>query len=145
MDGTVFTALVSGVVALGVVALTNFYSRKRDHEADWRKKKLEHCIEFIAAFSRAAREGSDLTAQLRYLDAENSLALVASTDVLNALNDFHDASISGKTDDFEALHGSLMRAMRKDCHPKDPKDDSDLRFTRIDLRTIVARREREQI
>ena len=136
MDGTVFTALVSGVVALGTVtvtqALTYFFSKKRDHEADWRKKKLEHYIEFIAAFSRAAREGSDLTAQLRYLDAENSLALVAPPSVLIALRVFQDGRNS---EDFkhdprksEPVLSELIRAMRNDCHPKPPNDSPDFIF-----------------
>ena len=42
MDETVYTALVSGAVALGVVVLSHYFGRKRDHEADWRKMKLEH-------------------------------------------------------------------------------------------------------
>ncbi|MGD0831224.1 MAG: hypothetical protein ABR907_09795 [Terracidiphilus sp.] len=102
MDGTVFTALVSGAVALGTVtvtqALTYFFCKKRDHEEDWRKKKLEHYIEYLAAFSRAARKGSDSTEIRRYADAASSLALVAPPRVMIALKTFQDGIAS---DDFK--------------------------------------------
>jgi hypothetical protein len=136
MDGTVFTALVSGVVALATVtvtqALTYFFSKKHDHEADWRKKKLEHYIEYVAAFSGAARKGSDATAKLRYADAASSLALVAPPSVLIALKTFQDGIDS---EDFKhdlrkwgPVWSSLLRAMRKDCHPKNPNDNPDFIF-----------------
>ena len=132
MDGTVFTALVSGAVALGVVALTDFYGKKRDHEADWRKKKLEHYIEWFAAFSGAARTGSDSAALLRYLNAENSLALVAPSSVLIALKVFQDGRNSEAFNNdphmSEPVLSELIRAMRKDCHPKPPNDSPDFIF-----------------
>ncbi len=135
MDGTVFTALVSGAVALGTVivtqALTYFFSKKHDHEADWRKKKLEHYIEYIAAFSRVIGERSQL-AQQRHVDALNSLALVAPPNVLTALKALQDGL---KSQDFRSdilkwgpVRSELLRAMRKDCHPKPPKDNLDFVF-----------------
>ena len=136
MDGTVFTALVSGAVALGTVkvtqTLTYFFSKKHDHEADWRKKKLEHYIEYLAAFSVAVRKGSNSIEQQRYADAASSLTLVAPPSVLIALKAFQDGLNS---EDFKhdplkwgPVWSSLMRAMRKDCHPKPPNDSPDFIF-----------------
>jgi hypothetical protein len=146
MNGTVFTAIVSAVATLIVAEAVKYYFiRKGGHEADWRKLKLAHYKEYVAALSGTTRKDSDDKAFLRYSDAADNLALVAPTDVLNALNALHDASKSGKTEDLEALRSSLMRAMRKDCHLKDPKDDSELMFKGIELRTIVTKSEREQL
>jgi hypothetical protein len=139
MDGTVFTALVSGVVALGTVTvtqtLTYFFSKKRDHEADWRKKKLEHYIEYLAAFSVAVRKGSNSTEQQRYADAASSLTLVAPPSVLIALYAFQNGlkSKDSRPDELQDMWSSLVRAMRKDCHPNDPKDSAECMFEAIDF------------
>src|ERR1039457_3327513 len=89
MDGTVFTALVSGAVALVTVAVTQpityFFSRKRDHEADWRKMKLEQYKEYVAALSGTVHHPSESTVQQRFSDAFNSMALVAPQEVLVAM------------------------------------------------------------
>src|ERR1035438_349974 len=89
MDGTVFTALVSGAVALVTVSvtqqLTYFFSRKRDHEADWRKMKLEQYKEYVAALSGTVHHPFDSAVQRRYSDAVNSMGLVAPPRVLIAL------------------------------------------------------------
>jgi hypothetical protein len=137
MDGTVFTALVSGVVALGVVALSNYYGRKRDHEADWRKLKLEHYKEYLLALSRVVGRNSDATAQRRYADAANSLSLVAPPSLLVALYAFQDeVSEANQNHDLLKAHSLLsvlMRAMREDCHPKTPGDSLEFTFRVLDI------------
>ena len=132
MDGTVFTALVSGAVALGVVALTNFYGRKRDHEADWRKMKLEQYKEYVAALSGTVHHPYDSVVQRRYTDAVNSMGLVAPPNVLNALYGFLDeTSFSNRNrtpEKYDALLSSLMRTMREDSHPESPNDSAEFIF-----------------
>ena len=127
MDGTVFTALVSGAVALGVVTLSNYFGRKRDHEADWRKMKLEYYKEYVAAFSRGSYPSPDAAETRRYHDAVNCLALVAPPNVLTELYAFQKGIESEEVsrDPFKwmPLWSSLMRVMREDCHPKPPKDN----------------------
>jgi hypothetical protein len=142
MDGNVIAALITVVGGTFAVIHTQRENKKRDHEEDWRKLKLEYYKEYVAAMSGAARKDADDKAFLRYSDAADNLALVASTEVLKALNALHNAGKLGKTEDLEPSSCLLMRAMRKDCHPKDPKDDRALSFTGIDLRTIVTRSER---
>jgi hypothetical protein len=143
MDETVFTVLVSGAVALVTVIvtqpLTYFFNRKRDHEADWRKLKLEYYKEFVTAMHNAAKPYADTAsenaAKQRYSEASANLHLVAPPNVLTLLNDFHSFLASGggksETDKVDAMQSTLMRAMRKDCQPKDPRDPSDLMFKGI--------------
>jgi len=137
MDGAVFTALISGVVALSVVALTHYFGRKRDHEADWRKMKLEHYREYLLALSRVVGRDSDATAQRRYADAANSLTLVAPPNLMTALYAFQDEiGEANKRHDplkAESLLNVLMRNMREDCHPQAPKDKEEFRFRIIDI------------
>jgi hypothetical protein len=140
MDGTVFTALVSGAVALATVTITQpisyFFSKKRDHEADWRKMKLEQYKEYVAAFSGTVHHPYDSVVQRRYSDAVNSMGLVASPKVLDALYEFLDET-SFRNDDrtpqkYDSLLSSLMRAMREDSHPEPPNDSSDFTFRTLD-------------
>jgi len=141
MDGTLLTALISGVVAFGTVTITQvltyFFSRKRDHEADWRKMKLEHYKEYLLALSRVVGRDSDSTAQRRYADAANSLTLVAPPILLAALYNFQDeiseGNIDHSTPKAEFLLSVLMRNMRKDCQPQAPKDSLGFVFRMLDI------------
>jgi hypothetical protein len=143
MDGTVITALVSGAVAsvvsgavsLGVVELTYHRGKRRDHEADWRKLKLEQYKEYIAALSGTVHHPSEAAVQQRYSDAFNSMALVAPQKVLAAMYVFND-EISKKNQErslskYEFFLSSLMRTMRDDCHATEPKDDPKFIFHTI--------------
>jgi hypothetical protein len=141
MDGTVYTALVSGVVALGTVtvtqALTYFFSRKRDHETDWRKLKLEYYKEYVAALSGTVHHGYDAAVQRRYSDAVNGLNLVAPPKVLIALYAFLDeTSVKNQNRTnfkYDSLLSVLMRNMREDCHPTSPKDNVGFIFGTINV------------
>jgi hypothetical protein len=141
MDGTVYTALVSGVVALGTVTLTQtltyFFSRKNAHQADWRKLKLEQYTEYLLALSRIVRRDSDMEAQRRYADAANSLTLVAPSKILADLYAFQDelGEANQNHDPLKAnsLLNLLMRDMREDCHPRAPEDKDGFQFRMLDL------------
>jgi hypothetical protein len=136
VDGTVLTALVSGGVALVTVAITQpiayFFSRKRDHDSDWRKMKLEQYKEYVAALSGTVHHPYDSAVQRRYSDAVNSMGLVASPKVLVALYEFLDetsfTNIDRTAQKYDSLLSSLMRAMRADSHPKLPNDSSGFIF-----------------
>jgi hypothetical protein len=140
MDGTVFTALVSGAVALVTVAVTQpityFFSRKRDHEADWRKMKLEQYKEFVTALSGVVHHPYDSDVQRRYTDAVNSMGLIAPPKVFVALYGFlEETSFSNRNrtpQKYDSLLSSLMRAMREDSHPKSPKDSTEFIFRTLD-------------
>lgn len=88
MSGYLLTVLISGALsvlaALVTVVLTHYFGRKRDREADWRKMKLEHYKEYVAALSGTVHHPMDSTVQRRHSDAVNSLTLVAPTKVLTA-------------------------------------------------------------
>ena len=140
MNGALLTVLISGVLsisaALGTVALTHYFGRKRDHETDWRKMKLEHYKEYVAALSGIVC-GSNAAAHRRYADAVNSLSLVASPKVLITLYAFLDETSfrnQNRTDlKYETLLSSLLRNMREDCHPKPPNDAEEFTFRTINV------------
>lgn len=126
------TAVISAGTAIVAVGLTNYFTKKREHEADWRKMKLERYREYILALSANVEERVTREGQARYSDAVNSLQLVAPSSVLRALEAFI-AHTSYRNPDkdinrHDNLLSILMREMRKDLRPSDGDDDADLRF-----------------
>jgi hypothetical protein len=139
MDGTIIAAFITGaftgICGLGAVVLTQRGSRKREHESDWRKMKLEYYKEYVAAFSEASASGSNETARQRYRSAVNNLNLVAPTNILIALYAFQKQVThiqqGNSHDDADALFNSLLHAMRNDCYPKLSKDNPNFRFLHL--------------
>jgi hypothetical protein len=139
MDGTVIAALITGPLSFagGIVAivLTQRGSKKRDHEADWRKLKLEQYKEYVAALSGTVHHPSEEKVKQRYSDAFNSMALVAPLDVMAAMYALNEETKKNSQEidlhKYEILLSSMMRAMRKDCHPENPKDDPEFIFHTI--------------
>ncbi len=149
MDQPVVTALIAGTISLiGIVVsvvTSNVLGKKRDHEADWRKMKLEHYREFIAAHSAAVHSAADIPAKRRYADAVNSLTLVAPPQVLAALYS-HQSETSERNSErslnqVEKTLSNLLRLMRRDCQPKPPLDDSDFIFKTFDIPRLGMKNE----
>jgi len=57
MNVALLTATTSVIGALAVASLTYIFTRRREHEADWRKMKLDHYREYIAALSGVVHSG----------------------------------------------------------------------------------------
>ena len=140
MDGTAYTAIVSAVVALVTVIVSEgvryFFSRRVGHEADWRKMKLEQYKEYVSALSGTVHHPYDSSVQRRYSDAVNSMGLVASSKVLIALYALlEETSFRNRNQTpqkYDSLLSSLMRAMREDSHPEPPNDRSEFIFRTLD-------------
>lgn len=142
MDKSVVAALIIGplsfVGGLATVALTNYFGRSRDREADWRKVKLETYREYFTAWSEAKLRAHDVAARCRYLNAANQLTLVASGRVLRAFYPFQEASTSmtsipsptqEQLANLKDLGNAFIRAIREDSHPLSPEDTLSLNFT----------------
>lgn len=84
----IFAALASGVFALAGVIVTSRLAQRREHEAVWRQTKIEHYQEYLSALSAMVSGRTTAPDQDRYADAVNSLALVASPAVLDAVHAF---------------------------------------------------------
>ncbi|MCO5411106.1 hypothetical protein [Ralstonia mojiangensis] len=122
MENAIIAAVATGVFGLLVAVVTYVLTKKREHEADWRKAKLEHYREYVAALS-AVVQGREITpsAQARYADAVNALTLVASPSVLTALYAFQDEISYRNTQRSDERHDQLvnvlLREMRRDVRP----------------------------
>ncbi|MBR8317343.1 MULTISPECIES: hypothetical protein [Burkholderia cepacia complex] len=117
----ILAALASGVFALVGVIVTARLTQHREHEAAWRQTKIEHYQEFMVALSGVVSGRSTPSAQERYADAVNSLALVASPAVLDAVHAFQ-AEITYRNRNrsdvqHDALLNAVIQAMRNDIQP----------------------------
>lgn len=115
------TAGVSLITAILTAYLTARFTRRREWEADWRRLKLSRYQEFVDAASGLMEGRSTPATIVRFHDAANSLQLVASLPVLEALwrflevNSYNNPDRTTKLSD-QTLDG-LIRAMRRDVRP----------------------------
>ncbi|AIO70264.1 hypothetical protein [Burkholderia oklahomensis] len=119
---------VTGLLPIVGVVVGALLTKKREHDADWRKSKLEHYREYMAALSGIV-EGRNIEAAAheRYADAVNALMLVASARVLKALGALlvETSSPQRSREVHDRLLDDLLRAMRDDVQPSG-RDDSGL-------------------
>jgi hypothetical protein len=132
METALVTAAISAVTAVVVLVLGNFYSRRREHEADWRRMKLDRYREYVVALSGTIVERVTRESHLRYSDAVNALLLVAPANVLQALDSFLEhTSFRNPHQGIERhnlLLGELIRTMRRDLQPGKVGGDDGLHF-----------------
>jgi hypothetical protein len=122
----VLSGLLSGVVALAVALITQRGSIQRDHEADWRKLKLDLYKEFVSSAAGIVPTLATREARIRYLNAANVLLLVGSKDVVKALNLLQDNHLDNR------YLKPLFLALRSDINPL-RADEDDLNFKFVEF------------
>lgn len=126
MNSTILVAVISGAAALAVAALSYAFNKQRDREAEWRKLKLDHYKEYVAALSGVVGQRSTAQSQARYSDAVNSMVLIAPPAVLRALYEFQDEIRVSNQNKSPQRHdetlAALLREIRRDVHPRTPRD-----------------------
>ena len=141
------TAGVAAISAIAGVIITFVLTRRREHEADWRKLKLGQYQEFVLALSGIVRGRATPEAHSHYADAVNSMSLVGTIEVLTALRKFQDEIAwvnqnNRKTDDrHDELLAQLLRAMRKDINPQRSRGDEAYPFRLLGLPPEATRSE----
>ncbi|QBR71265.1 hypothetical protein CU048_08190 [Beijerinckiaceae bacterium] len=142
------TAGVSAVTALIAVVITYFLTRRREHEADWRKIKLEQYQNFMFALSSNVEGRANPDAMRQYTDTVNTMSLIAPMPVLRALRDFQDEISCKNPQRTEEAHdrllNTLVRELRADIQPSDPKDDPGFKFRLLGLPTETLQRAHHQ-
>jgi hypothetical protein len=122
MNNVVATAVIPVMVAIVAVILTYVFTLWREREADWRKVKLEFYKEFMIAFARNVEGRATREDIIRYHDALNTIALVASPKVMQALNDISDENSFMNPNRSQFRHDKLLndplKAMREDISPR---------------------------
>jgi hypothetical protein len=131
-EAIIITAGASAVTAIVAVIITYVLTKKREHEADWRRLKFSQYQEFILALSGIVRGRSTSEGHSRYADAVNSMALVAPLKVLSALKAFQKEisyTNNQRSDErHDQLLNVLLRAMREDIQPNRLSSDASFSF-----------------
>ncbi|MGD0186618.1 MAG: hypothetical protein ABSC25_15385 [Roseiarcus sp.] len=130
METGIAVATIAAFASIAGAALSFYFSMRKDREADWRKVKFEHYREFMAAL--AAIVGSDATPEghLRFAQSTNTVQLVASRQVIEALHAFRDeisaSNVNRSPDKHDALLSTLIREMRADLGMAAESNPADL-------------------
>ena len=126
------TTAVSALTALVTIVVTNFFTRRREHEADWRKLKLEQYQRLVVAFSGIEKSRYTPETVRQFTDAVNAIVLIASPPVLRALELYLNANAYNNVARTEAesnkLYNLLIHALRADIQPHNYSDDPELKF-----------------
>lgn len=114
--------IISVLGSIIIVALTYYFTKKKERETEWQKEKLNFYIEFISSLTDNLDCGSTLEGAKRFARASNNLYLFANTKVISALNHFQEeirsANQNPKFEGQERALGNLIFQIRKDLKIK---------------------------
>jgi hypothetical protein len=123
-----------------VAAPSYLFAKWREREAEWRKLKLDHYREFVAALSGVVGERSNAPAQGRFSEAVNAMVLVAPSVVLRALYAFHDEVRAGNTARSPTGHDKALKLSYKKSVATFTRRTRTTRTSRFDCWTPRGRR-----
>jgi hypothetical protein len=132
MSGQIWAALIATLSALLVASFTYWSSKRRDIEADWRKLKLQKYEEFATSLAGMAEGGATDETKTRFNVASNSLHLIASKRVVDALESFRKEISAGNVNKTPDKHDELLSRLfweiRLDLGDPPTADPSDFRM-----------------
>lgn len=85
METPIIVAVISAAAALLASALTFYLTKQKEREAEWRKQKLDHYKEFMAALNGIAAKEAKIEDRIRFAEAANNLWLIGAPKLLVAL------------------------------------------------------------
>lgn len=126
------TAIVVAIITVLGTAVSFFLTKQKEREAEWRKQKLDHYKEFMAALNDIAGPPPTINAKVRFASAANNIFLVGSPSVLSALRAFLDETAESNTQPSIKQHDELLTALifaiRDDLGIKPNKPKGDYQF-----------------
>jgi hypothetical protein len=133
MNVPVIVAIITASAGLLASALGFYLTKKKEREAEWRKQKLEHYKEMMAALNVVVGAPPSVDAKVRFAHAANNVFLVGAPPVLVALRGFLDATADSNkenlTDELsEKRLTALLLAIRDDLGIKPNKLPRDYTF-----------------
>lgn len=118
MDAPIIVATITAVAGLFASSLTFFLTKKKEREAEWRKQKLDHYKEFMAALNDIVGPPAPVEAKVRFASAANNIFLVGSPSVLIALRGYLDETAESNENRSNDTHDKrltiLIFAIRDD-------------------------------
>jgi hypothetical protein len=109
VNAAIVVAIISAAAGLLASALTFSLTKKKEREAEWRKQKLEHYKEMMAALNGVVGSPLSTDAKIRFANAANNIFLVGAPTVLVALRAFLDeTATSNKNRSSDECHDRLL-------------------------------------
>ena len=133
MDASVVVAVIGSGASIFGAALTFYLTKRHQLNVEWQHEKLNHYKTLLAAISELAIGDTDMdAARLKFATTVNTIALVASQRVVEALMAFHDEiKFSNKkrsSDRHDELLNKLLLAIRKDVGLSGHDDPESFKF-----------------
>jgi hypothetical protein len=123
----IIVAVVGVVGSVVAAALSYFFTKRAQREAQWRESKLSHYRALLSAISDLAVDNHDLEAHRRFALAVNTVALVGPQEVVEAVLRFHTGIQASNPQRTLELHDQLltkvMLAIRRDLGMR-PRDNA---------------------
>lgn len=117
MDTTIIITLITVVGTVIVSAFTFYFTKRHELNVDWQKQKINHYKALMSAISDLAVDRTDKEkANMNLSLAWNTIALVASQDVITEFINFHDnvTNQNRSNDRHDDLLIKLLLAIRRD-------------------------------
>jgi hypothetical protein len=128
MDTPLTVAIISAAAAIVVPAISFYLTKSKERQADWQRYKFDLYKELVQSLSGIVGTDSSPEGNRRFASACNTLHLIGSKGVLEALHHFQDeirVSNSSRDDDkHDELLSRLEWEIREDLRiPKNPPLD----------------------
>jgi hypothetical protein len=125
MDTPVTVAIISAAAAIVVSAVSFYLTKSKERHADWQRCKFELYKELVQSLSGIVGTDSTSEGNRRFASACNTLHLIGSKGVLNALHHFPDeirvSNRSRDVDRHDELLSRLEWEIREDLRiPNNP-------------------------
>lgn len=108
MDTPVIVAVISAAAAIVVPAISFYLTKSRERQADWQRYKFELYKDLIQSLSAIVGTDSTPEGNKHFAIACNTLGLIASKGVLDALYDFQDEIGVSNTNRSAERHEELL-------------------------------------
>lgn len=108
MDTPVTVAIISAAAAILVSSLSFYLTKSKERQADWQRYKFELYKELVQSLSGIVGTDSTPGGNRRFASACNTLHLIASKSVVDALHDFQDEIKVSNTTRDDRKHDELL-------------------------------------
>ena len=132
----VWVVVIGGIISIFAAIGTHYLIKRRELEIIVVEHKFERYNDFMASFSGIGGENKTYEAHVHFTNAINTLNLIASKKVLEAMNELVDYVQTHKGECFNIseqniILNKLILEIRRDLHPKTSKD-----FRQFEFRVI---------
>ncbi len=108
MNTSLIVEAIAGAVAVIVAALSYLFTKTKEREADWRKWKYEQYKEFMVSISGIVAGDSTPEGNRAFAKACNTLHLIGSKGVLDALHAYQDEARFSNPNHLAAKEAALL-------------------------------------